>query len=505
MASDAVGLELLSRIVGYKLTKGDFSETTPNLPMRVAVIGEANAANQSTLDTDGQAITTAQQAGEAFGYGSPIYHIMRILRPISGTGIGGIPTIVYAQEEAAGAAAKVVEVAATGVATANGTHTVVIGGRQGVDGEIYDINIEVGDDAAAIAQKIEDAVNNVLGSPVIAAADPYVCNLTTKWKGLTANELSVSVLTNGNSLGITYTTQVIAAGSGTPSIAPALAQFGNEWVTIVVNSYGTVTAVMDALEAFNGIADPNSPTGRYSGIIFKPFIAITGSIADDPSAITDARKAQMTIAIAPAPLSAGFSFEAAANMTAIVARVAQDSPQLGANSRSYPDMPTPASIGSMAVYLNRDAIMKKGCSTVDKVNGVYQVQDFVTTYHPVGEIPPQFRYARNLMLDWNVRFGYFLLEQVNVVDHVIANDNDVVSAARVIKPKRWKGILFGYADGLTDRGLIVDPDFMKDSITVGISTVNPDRLETFFRYKRTGTVLIASTTAEAGFNFGTNN
>jgi len=505
MASDAVGLELLSRIVGYKLTKGDFSETTPNLPMRVAIIGEANAANQSTLDTDGQAITTAQQAGEAFGYGSPIYHIMRILRPISGTGIGGIPTIVYAQDEAAGATAKVVEVAATGVANANGTHTVVIGGRQGVDGEIYDININVGDDAAAIAQKIEDAVNNVLGSPVIAAANPYVCNLTTKWKGLTANELSVSVLTNGNSLGITYAVSVIAAGSGTPSIAPALAQFGNEWVTIVVNSYGTVNAVMDALEAFNGIADPNSPTGRYSGIIFKPFIAITGSIADDPSAITDARKAQMTIAIAPAPLSAGFSFEAAANMTALVARTAQDTPHLDVNARSYPDMPTPASIGSMAVYLNRDAIMKKGCSTVDKVNGVYQVQDFVTTYHPVGEIPPQFRYSRNLMLDWNVRFGYFLLEQSNVVDHVIANDADVVNATRVIKPKRWKGILFGYADGLALRGLVADPDFMKDSLVVNLSTVNPDRLETFFRYKRTGIARIASTTAEAGFNFGTNN
>jgi phage tail sheath gpL-like len=502
MASDAVGLELLSRIVGYKLTKGDFSNVTPNLPMRVAILAEANTANQGSLDTDGTAITTAQQAGELYGYGSPVYHIMRILRPNSGTGIGGIPTYVYAQEEPVGAAAKVMEVSATGTATANGTHNLVIGGRNGVDGDIYAINVEVGDGAAEIASKIEDSVNNVLGSPVTASSDPYVATLTTKWKGLTADELTVSVNTNGNALGLTYATNVTANGSGTPAVTDALNQFGNEWTTLVINGYSTNTTVMDELEAFNGIADPNSPTGRYSGIVFKPFIAITGSTADDPSSITDARKAQMTIAIAPAPNSSAFTFEAAANMTRLVARTAQDTPHLDVNGQSYPDMPVPTSIGSMANYTNRDAFLKKGCSTVDKVNGLYVVQDFVTTYHPVGETPPQFRYSRNLILDWNVKFGYFLLEQENVVDHVIANDDTVVNASQVIKPKRWKGILFGYADTLALRGLVTDVDFMKDSITVEISSSNPDRLETFFRYKRTGTVRIASTTAEAGFNFG---
>ena len=44
---------------------------------------------------------------------------------------------------------------------------------------------------------------------------------------------------------------------------------------------------------------------------------------------------------------------------------------------------------------------------------------------------------------------------------------------------------------------------MQKSITVGLSTLNPDRLETFFKYKRTGVARISSTTAQAGFNFGT--
>jgi len=107
-----------------------------------------------------------------------------------------------------------------------------------------------------------------------------------------------------------------------------------------------------------------------------------------------------------------------------------------------------------------------------------------------------------LQLDFNVRYGYYLLEQINVVDHSISNDDDVVSAQKVVKPKQWKQIIFGYADDLSSRALIADAAFMQDSIQVEISGVNPDRLETFFKYKRTGVARISSTTAEAGFNFG---
>ena len=106
------------------------------------------------------------------------------------------------------------------------------------------------------------------------------------------------------------------------------------------------------------------------------------------------------------------------------------------------------------------------------------------------------------MLDFNVRYGYYLLEIINVVDHSISNDSDTVTAAKVVKPKIWKGIVVKYADDLAKRALIADVEFMQESITVDISSVNPDRLETFFRYKRTGIARISSTDAEAGFNFG---
>jgi hypothetical protein len=106
------------------------------------------------------------------------------------------------------------------------------------------------------------------------------------------------------------------------------------------------------------------------------------------------------------------------------------------------------------------------------------------------------------VIDWNVRYGYLLKEQINVVDHVIATDNETVTATKIIKPKIWKAIVADYAKELVSRGLNVDAAFMIASITVNLSTTNPDRLSTFFRYKRSGVVRISDTTAEAGFNFG---
>jgi hypothetical protein len=283
-----------------------------------------------------------------------------------------------------------------------------------------------------------------------------------------------------------------------------LEKFGNVWNTIVVNSYGLNTTVVSELENFNGIPSATNPTGRYDGITFKPFIALSGSVLNDNSSFTDTKKQQVTIAVCPAPLSKGLPMEAAANMAVLFGRQAQDNPHLDVSGSFYPDMPTPTAIGTMADYNTRDSFVKKGNSCVILLDGRYQVTDFVTTYHPDGEIPPAYRYCRNLMIDFNIRYGYYLLELTNVVDHAISDDKDTVSAGTVIKPKIWKGILATYAESLVLRGLIVQAAFMQDSIRVSISTTNPDRLETYYKYKRSGYTRIASTTAEAGFNFGTN-
>lgn len=510
MISTAIGAERLSRILGYKLKKGNFAESSPNLLQRVLILAEGNTANQATMPIEKREVTSLKEAGDLYGYGSPIYQILSILRPIGSDGIGGIPTVVFPTEEAAGATSAVAacDVTLAATATETATHYVKINGRTSINGVPYAYSVVKGDTDAEIIDKIVAAVNNVPGAPVIAAAvggpPSESFTLTTKWAGISAAELDVEFITRDKDAGITYTANV-TGGTGAADISAALAAIGNEWFTVVLNSHGT--PVFDTLETFNGIPDPDSPTGRFGATTFKPFISIWGSTESSKttlSAITDARKTQVTHALAPAPKSAGYSWEAAANMTYLYARIMQDSPNLDVSGKLYPDMPTPADdlIGDMADYNNRDLLVKAGCSTVSLVAGSYMVEDFVTTYHPDGEVPAQFRYPRNLMVDFNVKYGLFLLQAAFVVDRTLVPSDQSVSVSGTIKPKDWIQVLKSFADDLGNRALIADVDFMKNSILVQVSDTNPDRLDTYFRYKRTGVHRIGSTDAEAGFAFG---
>ncbi|MFN0254505.1 hypothetical protein [Pedobacter ureilyticus] len=502
--STAIGTERRSRVSGYKIKKGNFDNNTPNLPQQVVILAEANSANQASVTTDKREITSADEAGRIYGYGSPIHQIMRILRPQSGDGIGGIPTIVMPQKEEPGATATQIVWTVTGTATKSVTHNLIIAGRGSLDFKNYAVNIVTGDTATIIAGKIKDAINAVLGCPFSAANALGVMTATSKWKGATAANLNLQISNNGDAAGITYALTTTTPGTGVADISDALAQFEDNWYTSIINSYGE-TKLAD-LEAFNGFPDDEAPTGRYEGRIFKPFMAFFGSTLaskDDLTAITNnaARVNQCTNVLCPAPSSEGMPYEAAANMVRLFARIMQDNPELDVNGKSYPDMPVPTTgvIGDMSDYNNRDLLIKNGCSTVILAQGVYQVQDLVTTYHPEGEDPLQYNYCRNLNLDWNVKDGYAILETQNVKDHVLVRDGQVTDVPKAIKPKEWKAILFAYLDDLAEKALINDPDFSKASLKVEISTTNPNRFETFFRYRRTGIARIESTDVEAGF------
>lgn len=511
--SDAVSVDRLSSIVGYKLTGGDFSPVSPNLPQRIAVIGLGTTAKQATINVDEpKQITSLKQAGDLYGFGSPIYSALRILKPVYGGGVGSIPVVVYPQLEDGSSTASERTITVTGTATANGIHYPKVCGRTSIDGESYAINIVSGDTPTIIAEKIKDSINSVLSSPVIATSALGVVTLVSKWKDASSDYINATVFDNGLDLGVTYAYNESVNGTGNVGATPinnSLSLFGNEWNTIVVNCYDLEQeTILDLLQDFNGTPDATNPTGRYASTVMKPFIALTG-VNDDESMedITDSRKNEVTIAICPAPGCLTLPLEAAANMAVLFANVLQTSPHLDVHGKSYPDLPIneenfPLSSES---YDFRDDNLKKGSSTVMPVNGKFQVQDFVTTYRPDGELIPQFRYCRNLMIDFNIKFRYFLLEEINVVDHAIIDNDATVTVNKTIKPKQWIGVLNKFADDLAEIALIVEPSFMKESIQVALSDVNPDRLETFFRYKRSGFVRIASTTAEAGFNFGTNN
>ncbi len=507
--STAIDLTRVSRVVGYQVKAGSFNPITPYLPQRIAILAEANTANQGTLDTDPFEFISAADVAEKYGYGSPMHQIARILRPVSGNPLGGIPTFAYPQAEAGGATAGVytLGIAVATQVTENATHKVVINGRDNIDGASYQFNVAVGDSAADVQDKIVDAVNNVLAAPVAATEDVANVALTTKWAGATAI-LSVRIDTGGKDAGIVYSEVSNVAGTGDASITNALNAFGENWNTLVLNSYGS--GKFDELETFNGKPDPVSSTGRYEPTTFKPFVALYGSlesVKETVVAVTNlaARQDQVTNVHCPAPNSEGFAYEAAANMIMTFAPNAQNAPHQGNGGLQYPDMPVPENgdIGDFKDYDNRDFMSKKGSSTVNLTNNKYTVQDFFTTYAPAGENPPKFRFVRDLNVDWNFGFNWKIIMERDIQDKTIVPDTSPSRVANTISPKQGKQLLIGHIESMAELALIADFQFSIDSIQVSINESNAARLDFFVRYKRTSTAHIVSTDAEVDFNFNT--
>ncbi len=489
--SKAISPLRVSTIVGYELKKGDVPLSSPYLPQRIVIIGEGLTANQASMPLDETEVLTAYESGQKYGFGSPIHKVFNILKPQGRDLLGGIPTFVIAQEEAVAGVAAVKVVSATGTASGSATHSVFIAGRE------FTFNVVTGDTPTDIHTKIADAINADANKPVTAAATATEVTITANWAGLTSN-FEVRFETEGNAVNIVYSEDSSTAGVGTPDLTTLAGKLGAEWTTLVINTYGA--PAFDTLEAINGRPDNDNPTGRFFGEDFRPFIAIWGSTESDLSAlgaITDARKSEVTNALAPAPNSEGFPFEAAANMTLNFAKKSQNEPHLDVINSYYVDMPGPADgdIGDMKDYVQRDALIKKGASTCTYEGGRYKVKDFVTTYHPDGEAVPVFRWARNLMLDFNVRYYILIAEQAYLIGRAIINDDQVSSVANTKKPKDWKADLFGIAEDLADVAIIDDVDFMKDSIVVEVAPENPDRFNTVFSYKTSGTARISSVTA----------
>lgn len=509
--STGIDLTRVSRVVGYKLKKANFDPDTPYLPQRIVVFGEANTANQSEV-TEGEAFEfiNAKEVGDKFGYGSPLHQQARILRPVSGNPLGGIPTVIFPQAEAGAATATVIKigVAVATTVTENATHKIFISGRDGIDGTSYDFNVVVGEVQADVTAKIIDAISNVLGSPVTAALNVTDIDCTTKWAGVTSAEVNISFDVGDKPAGIVYSEVSKVDGTGAASLTATLASsaFTSKWNTIATNPYGS--AQFSALETYNGIPDPDNPTGRYSPDDFKPMVALYGSVLTDKDAVVAitnaaARQDQVTNVHCPAPGSDAHTWEAAANMALISASIMQNTPHLDNSAQSYFDMPVPTDddIGDFASYDARDYMIKRGSSTVLLESGKFTVQDFVTTYAPDGENPPKFRFVRDLNVDWNIAFGWILIMQRDIQDKAILPDNNPSRVTGTITPKQVNQLLRSFITDKASEALIADVDFSEDSILVEINESNPARLDIFFRYKRTSTAHIVSTDAEVDFNY----
>lgn len=490
--STAVDAGAVARVVGIQtIYKNTRVNGVAILPQRIAIIGQGSSA--AVYSEDRRQITSATEAGNLYGHGSPIHLAAKQLFPTNGDGVGTIPVTVFPLTDEEASTAAIGSITPTGAPTQSGSYRIVINGIQSEP-----FVIPAGAAVANILAAMTTAINAVLDMPVVAAAGAAKVDLTSKWKGESANDILVAV-DGPTGSGVTFALVQPTGGLLNPSVAPALAKIGNVWETFVLNCLNLEDS--DALNAYQDFGE-----GRWGALTRKPLTVLTGTTltsANDVSAITDARKTDRVNVALPAPGSPNLPFVVAARELARIAVVANNNPPRDYGSQAATGL-IPGADGLQWDYPTRNMAVTRGASTTEVRDNVVTISDVVTMYHPTGEETPAYRFVTDIVKLQNIIYNIDLEFVGTKWDGapLIPDDQPTVNPDAK-KPKMAVAAIATIAENLGLEAIISDPEYTKKNTVAQISTQNPKRLDIRIPVKVSGNANIISVDLEFGFYFGT--
>jgi phage tail sheath gpL-like len=457
------------------------------LPQRVAVVGQG--ASAATYSTDKRQVTSAYEVGSTYGFGSPLHLAAQQLLPDNGDGLGTIPLTVYPLEDDPSGLTASGDITPSGAVTAAAGYVVRAGG---VDSQAF--SVEDGDTLAQIVTKITTAINAELDMPVIATDSTTKVDLDVKWAGASGEEVPLSIVGDTDS-GISFGITALTGGAVNPDVAPALAQVGDVWETMIVNCFSALDS--GALDEYQTFGD-----GRWGPLTRKPCVVFTGSMYVDPEPITDTRKADRINSVLVAPGSPHMPCVIAARQVARMAVVANNNPPVAYTKLDASGL-IPGADGIQWDYVKRDAAVKAGSSTITVEDGVVKLEDIITFYHPDGDPTPAYRYVVDIVKLQNIIFNLNLIFATpEWASAPLIPDGQPTANRAARKPKAAVAAMAAMVDNLGLEAIISDPETAKGTIAAEIDSQNPKRLNAALTVQLSGNPKIISVDLNFGFYFG---
>lgn len=489
--STAVDQSAVARVVGIKTAFVNLQAgAVVFLPQRVAVIGQG--ASASPYATTKRQVTSALEVANLYGFGSPLHLAARQLFPDNGDGVGTIPVTVYPLEDDGSGVVSTGDITPSGSATEAASFKVRI---NNIDSE--EIVIAIGDTVAEMVTALTAAINAILEMPVVAVDSTTVVDFTSKWKGVSANDIVVEVV-GPTTVGVAFAITQPVGGLVNPSITAALAQVGNVWETMFLNCLDITDST--ALGEYSTFGE-----GRWGALVRKPTVVFTGLTATAVAAaiaVSDARKTDRTNAQLVAPGSNDLPLVVAARQLARIVVVANNNPPQDYGSQQATGL-VPGVDGDQWTYADRDLAIKGGSSAIEVRDGVVTIADVVTFYHPTGDPNPAYRYVVDIIKLQNILFNIDLGFAVPEWDGApLIPDNQPTVNPTAKKPKSAVTLIASKVDSLGLNAIISDPETAKASIVAAISGTNPKRLDASFTVQISGNTNIVSVDLNFGFFFG---
>ena len=335
--------------------------------------------------------------------------------------------------------------------------------------------------------------------PVVAVGNgtSNEADLTSKWEGVSANDITVSV--DGAIAGLTFVVTQPSGGLVNPNIDAALAQVGDVWETMMLNCLDIAdTTTLDKYQTFG--------EGRWGAITRKPLVIFTGNTeAAVATAITvpDARTADRVNSQLVAPGSDNLPFVVAARQLARIVAVANNNPPRDYGSQNASGL-VPGTDGEQWTFTERDLAVKAGSSTVEVKDGVVNVSDVVTFYHPNGDPIPAYRFVVDTVKLQTVLFNIDGIFDTPEWDGAPLIPDDQPTVNRDAKqPKSAVAAIAAMLDSLALNAIISDPETAKANTFAEIDAGNPKRLNVTTTIQLSGNTNIRSIDLNFGFFFGT--
>jgi len=221
-----------------------------------------------------------------------------------------------------------------------------------------------------------------------------------------------------------------------------------------------------------------------------------------PDAESDDRKDDRINSFLVAPGSGEMPFRVAARQLARIASRANNDPAYDYGAMRATGI-LPGADGVQWTYAQRDEAIKKGCSTIEVKDGVINLSDIVTMYHPTGDPLPAYRHVVDVVKLQNIIFN---LELIFATDDWNGNpllpDGDPTVNFNARTPSMAVAAVNTRLDALGLAAIISDPGTAKASTKAWIDSQNPKRLNVETTVQLSGNTNIVSVNLNFGFYFG---
>jgi phage tail sheath gpL-like len=489
----SVDVSAVARVLGitteYKDLRGS---SVVFLPQVVAVVGQGTTALNASYTTVPTQYTSASAVGTEYGFGSPLHLAAEKLFPTNGDGIGTVPAYFYPLKDDASGVASTGDITPSGTPTAAATIYVYVG-----EVRSEAITITTADNTVALmCDKIHAGIAAIPKMPMTSADNTTDVGLTSKWEGLSANDIKIRI--DGTVPGVTLALTQPSGGLANPDVTTATDQMTTRWETMVLNCLNPTDTT--ALDAFQTLGE-----GRWGTLQRKPFVCFTGEVQADHNDIddvTNTRTDDRVNSYLVAPGSGEMPFMVAARQLARIVKRANNDPAYDYGALRADGL-EPGVDADQWTYAARDAALKKGISTIEVVDGVINCSDIITMYRPAGDPLPAYRHVVDIVKLQNVIFNLELIFATAAWNGApLLPDGDATVNRNAKTPGMAVAAVNSRIDALALAAILSDPATAKASTRAWIDSQNPKRLNVETTVQLSGNTNIVSIDLNFGFYFG---